>query len=116
MVISTSAQIFAEEWVCPGLAAEIPNPGDYTTFTIGAQPIFTVRGRDGRIRSFSNVCRHRMMILLEGQGNAQRVVDIHLLVKKIAHRFVAPRPAETAEGHAADRTGLLVEIDDRSGK
>jgi choline monooxygenase len=67
-------RIFAEEWVCPGLAAEIPNPGDYTTFTIGAQPIFTVRGRDGRIRSFSNVCRHRMMILLEGQGNAQRVV------------------------------------------
>jgi len=61
-------RIFAREWVCPGLAADIPSIGDYVTFSIGDQPIFIVRGRDGAIRSFSNVCLHRMMPLVEGAG------------------------------------------------
>src|SRR5262245_33596468 len=57
--------IFAKEWHCPGLAAEIPNPGDYITYSIGTQSVLTVRHRDGTIASYSNVCRHRMMTLLE---------------------------------------------------
>jgi len=61
-------RIFAREWACPGLAADIPNPGDYLTFSIGDQPVFIIRGRDGAIRTFSNVCLHRMMPLLEGRG------------------------------------------------
>jgi choline monooxygenase len=62
-------RIFAKEWVCPGLAADIPNVGDFITFTIVDQPIFVMRGKDGVIRSFSNVCLHRMMPLLEGAGS-----------------------------------------------
>lgn len=61
-------RIFAKDWLCPGLAAEIPSTGDYLTFSIGNQPVFIIRGNDGGIRSFSNVCRHRMMALLEGSG------------------------------------------------
>jgi len=67
-------QLFARDWACPGMAAEIPNPGDYLCFSIGDQPIFTIRGRDGEVRSFSNVCLHRMMRLLEGRGNRSRIV------------------------------------------
>lgn len=62
-------RIFAREWLCPGLAADIPNPGDYITFSIGDQPVLTMRGRDGVVRSFSNVCLHRMMPLVEGRGS-----------------------------------------------
>lgn len=62
-------RIFAKEWVCPGLAADIPAVGDFITFTIVDQPIFVMRGKDGVIRSFSNVCLHRMMLLLEGAGS-----------------------------------------------
>jgi len=62
-------RIFAREWLCPGLAADIPKPGDYITFSIGDQPVLTIRGRDGVIRSFSNVCLHRMMPLVEGRGS-----------------------------------------------
>lgn len=67
-------RIFAKEWLCPGLAADIPEPGDYLTFEINDQPVFTIRSRDGTVRSFSNVCRHRMMVLLEGRGNRKKVV------------------------------------------
>jgi phenylpropionate dioxygenase-like ring-hydroxylating dioxygenase large terminal subunit len=67
-------RLFAKGWLCPGLAAEIGKPGDYLTFSIDDQPIFTTRGEDGAIRSFSNVCLHRMMRLLDGRGNCPRIV------------------------------------------
>jgi len=67
-------EIFEREWHCPGLAADISQPGDYVTFSIGDQPVFSIRQKDGSIRSFSNVCRHRMMQLLEGSGNTKSIV------------------------------------------
>jgi phenylpropionate dioxygenase-like ring-hydroxylating dioxygenase large terminal subunit len=67
-------RIFATEWQCPGLAADIPAAGDYITFTINDQPFFSIRGTDGAIRSFSNVCLHRMMTLLRDRGNFRRIV------------------------------------------
>jgi phenylpropionate dioxygenase-like ring-hydroxylating dioxygenase large terminal subunit len=66
--------IFEKEWHCPGLAADIPEPGDYVTFSIGEQQVFSMRQKDGSIRTFSNICRHRMMQLLEGRGNTKVVV------------------------------------------
>ena len=66
-------RIFATDWLCPGLADDIPNPGDYITYAINDQPIFVIRGKDGMIRSFSNVCLHRMMKLLDSNGNCGRI-------------------------------------------
>ncbi|WP_374330848.1 SRPBCC family protein [Aestuariivirga sp.] len=65
-------RIFAREWLCPGLAADVPKPGDYITFSINDQPVLTLRGEDGVVRSFSNVCLHRMMPLVEGRGSCGR--------------------------------------------
>ena len=66
-------RIFSRDWVCPGLAADIPKPGDYITFSIVDQPFFAIRGKDGQVRSFANVCLHRMMMLLEGRGSCGRI-------------------------------------------
>ena len=66
--------IFRKDWVCPGLVAEIPNQGDYLTFSIAGEPIFCIRNKLGEVKSYSNVCRHRMMQLLEGSGTTARVV------------------------------------------
>jgi choline monooxygenase len=67
-------QIFARDWSCAGRAAEIPKPGDYLTWSIAGQPIFVARNSSGEVKAFSNVCRHRMMVLLEGKGSCKRVV------------------------------------------
>src|SRR5262245_17268856 len=67
-------RIFARDWLCPGRAPDIPGPGDYLTFSINDQPLFVVRGADGTIRGFSNVCRHRMMRLLEDRGTCRTIV------------------------------------------
>ena len=64
--------IFADEWLCVGRADEIAKPGDYMTFELGNQPIIIIRGLDERVSARSNICRHRMMRLVEGRGNSRK--------------------------------------------
>lgn len=66
-------RIFKADWLCPGLAADIPKPGDYLTYQVAGQPIFVMRQKDGAIRSFANVCLHRMMTLLQDRGCSHRI-------------------------------------------
>jgi phenylpropionate dioxygenase-like ring-hydroxylating dioxygenase large terminal subunit len=47
----------------------IPRAGDYQTFDLGPESVLVVRDRDGSIRGFHNVCRHRGARLLDGAGN-----------------------------------------------
>ncbi|MDG2406092.1 MAG: SRPBCC family protein [Paracoccaceae bacterium] len=68
------ASIFRRDWVCPGLAAEIPDKGDYITFSIAGEPVFSIRDMAGEIKTYSNICRHRMMQLLKGRGRTSRVI------------------------------------------
>jgi len=53
-----------------GLTAEMPNPGDYKTRSIGGVPVIIVRGKDGVVRGFRNTCSHRgAPLLTEPCGN-----------------------------------------------
>jgi len=65
-------RIFAREWICAGRADELPNLGDYMSFDLGAQPIIIYRGKDNQIMACSNICRHRMMKLVEGRGHTKK--------------------------------------------
>lgn len=57
------------------LSVEVPEPGNYVARTILGQPLLIVRGRDGVVRSFLNVCRHRgAKVCKEGAGKASRFV------------------------------------------
>jgi carnitine monooxygenase subunit len=51
--------IFRQAWHIVGHVNEAPNPGDYLTFDMLGERVVAVRGQDGQIRSFHNVCRHR---------------------------------------------------------
>jgi len=51
--------IFGRHWIFAGLEAEAPQPGDYRRLDIGAPSVILVRGDDGEMRAFHNVCRHR---------------------------------------------------------
>jgi len=47
----------------------VAGPGDYFEYRVGWLSILIVRGDDGELRAFQNVCRHRGNILCEGAGN-----------------------------------------------
>ena len=100
-------KLFAKGWLCPGLAAEIAKPGDYLTFSIGDQPIFTIRGEDGSIRSFSNVCLHRMMRLLDGRGNCPRIMcPYHAWTYGIDGRLIGAPHMKESPGFEPRALGL----------
>src|SRR5881275_199741 len=52
-------RIFERMWVCAGRAEQAPRPGDYFAADLGRESVLVVRGRDGALRAFLNVCRHR---------------------------------------------------------
>jgi phenylpropionate dioxygenase-like ring-hydroxylating dioxygenase large terminal subunit len=74
MLAAEREEIFKKEWICAGRQDALAAPGDYVSFQIGEVPLFVVRGRDGGLRAFSNVCLHRMSTLLSGQGNCKTIV------------------------------------------
>jgi phenylpropionate dioxygenase-like ring-hydroxylating dioxygenase large terminal subunit len=48
--------------------SDLPEVGDYLTIQIAGNPVLVIRGEDGQIRGFYNVCRHRGAQILEGSG------------------------------------------------
>ena len=51
--------LWTRVWQVAGRVDQIPEPGDYLTYEIGRDSILAVRGTDGVVRSFFNVCQHR---------------------------------------------------------
>lgn len=67
--------IFTRSWLMVGFEAELPQPGSYLALTVGPNPVFLVRTRDGKILGFHNTCRHRgAQILADGTGRVPKVV------------------------------------------
>ena len=67
-------RIFFRTWQYVGHKSQVANPGDYMTTTIVDQGVFVIRGRDGELRAFYNVCQHRAHELLQGQGKVKAVI------------------------------------------
>ncbi len=61
-------RIFRRSWCYVGHTSELPAAGSYLTDSIAGQPIFVIRDREGAVRAFHNVCRHRAHQLLKGSG------------------------------------------------
>ena len=67
-------QLFFKKWICVGREEEIPQAGDYFTTEVAREPIIIIRQADRQIKALSNVCRHRAMPLVEGEGNTKSLV------------------------------------------
>jgi choline monooxygenase len=63
-------RIFYRSWNFVTSAASLAEPGAYLAVQIADQNIFVVRGHDGELRAFYNVCSHRAHELVKGQGRA----------------------------------------------
>lgn len=72
------AKVFRQAWHIMGHVNDAPTPGDYVTLDVIGERVVTVRGSDGELRSFHNVCRHRASrIAPEARGHC-------------GHRLVCP--------------------------
>ena len=63
-------RIFAKAWFCVGRNDAVRSPGGYVALEVVDQPIVVLRDRNGVLRAFHNVCRHRGNLLCEpGRGS-----------------------------------------------
>ena len=60
------------QWLCH--AERLREPGSYVAETIAGMPIAAVRGKDGELRAFYNVCQHRAHELLTGSGVTDSII------------------------------------------
>ncbi|HWD54962.1 MAG TPA: aromatic ring-hydroxylating dioxygenase subunit alpha [Acidimicrobiales bacterium] len=66
------ARLLTRSWALVASDEEVAGPGSYVTAFVGGIPVAVVRGHDGVLRAFHNVCRHRGITLLEGTGTVGR--------------------------------------------
>lgn len=89
------ALLFRRYPVVVGFSAQLRKPGDFVTHDDTGQPILVVRGTDGKLRAFLNVCRHRSATVERKPCGAGK------------RAFVCPY-----HGWSYDLTGRLVGITD----
>jgi phenylpropionate dioxygenase-like ring-hydroxylating dioxygenase large terminal subunit len=72
--------LFRRYPIVVGFASQVREPGDYLTHEDTGVPILVVRSRDGALRAFINVCRHRNAMLVtepSGCGKKSFVCPYH---------------------------------------
>jgi Rieske 2Fe-2S family protein len=68
-------RIFFRHWTYLGRADGLADPGDLAAFDVAGESVLLVRGKDGELRGFYNVCRHRGSRLCdEGPGKARGAI------------------------------------------
>lgn len=66
-------RIVMRNWILAGHVSEFQEPGDFKVLSVAHESAILVRGKDGTIRGFANVCRHRgSLVCLKSKGNAQK--------------------------------------------
>ncbi len=66
-----SKTVFSNSWQMVGRADQVEKPGQFVTFTVAGEPVIVVRGNDGVLRGFYNVCRHHAAaVMTEPCGQA----------------------------------------------
>lgn len=65
--------VFGNTWQAIGRIDQLAAPGSYFTANLAGEPIVVVRGEDGVIRAFYNVCRHRAACVApDAEGRVSR--------------------------------------------
>jgi phenylpropionate dioxygenase-like ring-hydroxylating dioxygenase large terminal subunit len=99
-------------------ANELPEPGDYKAVRILDTPVLLTRGKDGRVRGFLNVCRHRgAQVVEEGCARSQRFsCPYHAWLYDSEGALVSVPGSDTFGPIDTDARGLTpLPVEERSG-
>ena len=66
-------RIHFDMWLCAGRTEQLAAPGRYFVRRVGDASVIVLRGDDGAVRAFHNVCRHRgTRLCAKPEGDAAR--------------------------------------------
>jgi phenylpropionate dioxygenase-like ring-hydroxylating dioxygenase large terminal subunit len=102
--------VFRPSWQLVCHLSDIPRPGDYHTLELLGESLLVVRGADGKVRGFHNVCRHRAARLLDGaSGNCGTRISCpyHCWTYALDGRLLAVPHLKDFPGLDKQRHGLV---------
>jgi Rieske 2Fe-2S family protein len=108
-------RILEDTWFCAVRSSDLGSPGKFRKVQVGRESVLLVRGRDGLLRAFLNVCRHRgAQLCTEPEGEVKRSLrcSYHswtyaLDGKLMAAPNIASLTDESGEGIDRYRYGLI---------
>ncbi|WP_240979550.1 ring-hydroxylating oxygenase subunit alpha [Streptomyces sp. HNM0574] len=84
------------QWVCH--VEKLAAPGSYVAVEVAGMPVVVVRDREGRLRAFYNVCKHRAHELLSGSGTTRMIVcPYHAWTYDLGGSLVGARQTDRME-------------------
>ncbi|MDF1721389.1 MAG: SRPBCC family protein [Minwuia sp.] len=100
--------LFRETPLLLGLSARIANPGDYVVEDVDGLSILLVRDREGGVRAYHNICRHRAAPVATGAGNARRFTcPYHAWTYGLDGALKAVPDADSFDGICKAENGLF---------
>jgi phenylpropionate dioxygenase-like ring-hydroxylating dioxygenase large terminal subunit len=111
-------KLIRPSWQIVCHASDIGQTGDWRTLDLPGESVIAIRGGDGVIRAFANVCRHRGSRLLDGEaGCAKRLTcPYHAWTYAADGRLVGVPSREDYPGLDPAQLGLIpVELENWRG-
>jgi len=100
--------LFLNEPLVLCLSGALPTPGSYRTVDLCDTPVLLTRDNDGRAHAFANVCRHRGVRVVDGDGQARRFTcPFHAWVYDLQGHLVGMPVASAFEGVCRETKGLV---------
>jgi phenylpropionate dioxygenase-like ring-hydroxylating dioxygenase large terminal subunit len=103
------ARLIRPSWQIVCHASDVPNAGDWRTLELLGESVILIRGGDGAVRAFANVCRHRGSRLVDGtEGCAKRLTcPYHAWTYAADGRLVGVPSREDYPGLDQSALGLI---------
>ena len=101
-------RIFARCWIAVLASSDVCEAHAYATASVGGDEILVVRGHDGVLRAFYNVCPHRAHQLLTGCGKARNAIacPYHAWTFGLDGQLVRARNCDNVEAFDASQANL----------
>ena len=100
-------RIFARSWQYVGHTGQISKPGSYFAASAGEIPVLVTRARDGVLRAFLNVCRHRGHVIANGGARRETLqCPYHAWTYDLDGTLRAAPRADRELGFELDELGL----------
>jgi phenylpropionate dioxygenase-like ring-hydroxylating dioxygenase large terminal subunit len=99
--------IFLRSWQYVGHVGQAVEPGSYFTGTLGLAPVVVTHARDGELRAFLNVCRHRGFVVADGAGRRETLqCRYHAWTYELDGRLRAAPRSDREPGFDAEELSL----------
>ena len=102
-------RILGRSWQLAAREDQLSRAGEYATAEIAGEPIVVVRGEDGALRAFHNVCRHRAGTVAPGDSGCVKAFrcTYHGWTYRLDGRFRTAPEMEGVERFDPDAFGLV---------